>query len=99
MNSLKTPLLIVAVTLSIFAAAPTGSAASPFKKINGGILHVSSGVILPPRVGAFQFETTKVYGSGGRDAGAEYDVTPVIRGDIYIYPLGSYGKDFNAELR
>jgi hypothetical protein len=99
MNTSKTPLLIVALTLSIFAVAPAGSAASPFKKISGGILHVSSGVVLPARVGAFQFETTKVYGSGGRDAGAEYDVAPVIRGDIYIYPLGSYGKDFNAELR
>jgi len=24
---------------------------------------------------------------------------PVIRGDVYIYPMGTYGKDFNAEVR
>jgi hypothetical protein len=90
--------LVVALALSILMAR-AASAASPFKKITGGFLHVSSGVILPPRVGGFQFEKTKVYGSGGRDAGAEYDVAPVIRGDVYMYPLGSYGKDFNAELR
>ena len=23
----------------------------------------------------------------------------MIRGDVYVYPVGTYGKDFNAELR
>ncbi len=98
MTTSKAFLVVAAVAVSILSAGAS-FAASPFKKIRGGILHVSSGVVLPSRVGAFQFEKTKVYGAGGRDAGAEYDVVPVIRGDVYMYPLGTYGKDFNAELR
>ena len=99
MKTSKTSFLIAALAVSVFATAGPTSAASPFKKIGGGTLHVASGVIFPSRVGAFQFETTKVYGSGGRDAGAQYDVAGVIRGDVYIYPMGTYGKDFNAEVR
>jgi hypothetical protein len=99
MKTLK-PLAVIVLSLSIFAAAGTTfAAAAPFKKISGGLLHVSSGVIFPSRVGVFRFETTKLYGSAGRDVGAEYDVAPVIRGDVYVYPLGTYGKDFNAEVR
>lgn len=88
-----------AALISILAAAGTASAAPPFRKVSGGVLHASSGVIFPSRVGAFRFEGTKVYGSAGRDVGAEYNVKPVIRGDVYVYPLGTYGKDFNSELR
>jgi hypothetical protein len=99
MKTLK-PLAVLLLTISIFAIAGAASAAaSPFKKVSGGLLHVSSGVILPQRVGAFRFEGTKFYGSAGRDVGAEYDVVPLIRGDVYVYPLGTYGKDFNAEVR
>jgi hypothetical protein len=92
----------IAVTVALFlsiAAAGNASAASAFKKVSGGFVHVSSGVILPARVGVFRFDHTKIYGAGGRDVGAEYNVVPVIRGDVYVYPLGTYGKDFNAELR
>jgi hypothetical protein len=88
-----------AVTFSIFAAAGTACAAVPFKKVSGGVLHVSSDVIFPSRVGVFRFECTKVYSSAGRDVGAEYDVESLIRGDVYVYPVGTFGKDFNAELR
>jgi hypothetical protein len=56
-------------------------------------------VIFPSRVGAFRFAGTKVYGSAGRDVGAEYNVAPVVRGDVYVYPLGTYARDFNGELR
>ncbi|MEY2576313.1 MAG: hypothetical protein QOF80_1800 [Verrucomicrobiota bacterium] len=98
MKTLKPFPITVAIIVSIFATAGTASAASPFKKIRGGLLHVSSGVILPQRVGAFRFEGTKFYGSAGRDVGGEYDVVPLIRGDVYVYPLGTYGKDFNAEV-
>lgn len=99
MKTVRPSVVAVALFLSIFALAGTVSAASPFKKISGGVLHVSSGIIFPSRVGVFRFEGTKLYGSAGRDAGAEYDVEPLIRGDVYAYPLGTYGKDFNAELR
>jgi hypothetical protein len=99
MKSLKASLLIVAFALSIFILPGTVAAASPFKKISGGTVHVPSGVIFPPRVGAFRLVTTKVYGSAGRDAGAGYNAGSTIRGDLYVYPLGTYGKDFNAELR
>ena len=99
MKTFKPFAATVAIILSIVAAAGTASAASPFKKVSGGFLHVSSGVIFPSRVGAFRFEKTKLYGSAGRDVGAEYNVEPVIRGDVYVYPIGTYGKDLNAEVR
>jgi hypothetical protein len=99
MKTLKPSAVITALTLLILAAPGTASAASPFKKISGGTLHVPSSVIFPPRVGAFRFVTTKIYGAGGRDAGAGYNVGSTLRGDLYVYPLGTYGKDFNAELR
>ncbi len=98
MKTLK-PVAVLLLSLSIFAAAGTASAAAPFKKVSGGILHVPSSVIFPSHVGTFRFEGTKLYGSAGRDAGAEYDVAPLIRGDVYVYPMGTYGKDFNAEVR
>lgn len=98
MKTFKTAIVSAVFAVS-FLTAGTASAASPFKRVSGATLHVSSGVIFPGRVGAFRFEQTKIYGSGGRDAGAEYDVVPVIRGDVYVYPLGTYGKDFNAEPR
>jgi hypothetical protein len=31
--------------------------------------------------------------------GAEYDVEKLMRGDVYVYPLGTYAKDFNGEAR
>jgi hypothetical protein len=40
-----------------------------------------------------------VYGSVGRDVSANYNVVRVVRGDVYVYPLGTYARDFNAELR
>lgn len=100
------PLAVLLVTLSFLAAAGTASAASPFKKVSDGVLHVSSGVFFPSRAGVFRFEGTKIHGSAGRDVGAEYNVKPtwrsvepLIRGDVYVYPVGTYGKNFNAELR
>jgi hypothetical protein len=89
--------LIALLCLPIFAAGPA-SAASPFKKVRGGVHHVSSGVIFPSRVGAFRFAGTKIYGAAGRDVSAQYNAQ-VIRGDVYVYPLGTYARDFNAELR
>lgn len=99
MKTLRSSALITAFALSILTMPGSASAASTFKRVSGGTLHVPSGVIFPARVGAFQFVTTKVYGSGGRDAGAAYNVGSTIRADVYVYPLGTYGKDFNAELR
>jgi hypothetical protein len=79
--------------------ASIAMAASPFSKTSGNrLLHNSSKVVLPPRIAMFQMVGTKIYGSGGRDAGAEYNVDALIRGDVYIYPVGTYGKDFNGEI-
>jgi hypothetical protein len=96
---MKTSKFFAAFTLSCFIAVGTAAAASPFKKVRGGTLHVSSGVVFPARVNGFRFEGTKIYGSAGRDVGAEYDLMPLIRGDVYVYPLGTYAKDFNGEAR
>ncbi|HEX8490399.1 MAG TPA: hypothetical protein VF626_05240 [Chthoniobacterales bacterium] len=98
MKTSKSFALIAALCLPILAASQA-AAASPFKKTRGGLYHVSSGVIFPSRVGAFRFGGTHVYGSAGRDVGAQYNVVPVIRGDVYVYPLGTYARDFNGELR
>ena len=88
-----------ALALILLGCSATASAA-PFEKIRGGGLrHKPSGVVFPARVGAFRFGGTKIYGSAGRDVSADYDVVSLIRGDVYVYPLGTYGKDFNAELR
>jgi hypothetical protein len=98
MKTVKLSAVITALALSILALPGLASAAPPFKKVSGGTLHVPSGVIFPSRVGAFRFVTTKLYGSAGRDAGAGYNVDSAIRGDLYVYPLGTYAKDFNGEL-
>jgi hypothetical protein len=93
---LKTISVVAFVILGWSAAASAG----PFEKVSGGGLrHKASGVIFPARVGLFRFEGTKLYGSAGRDIGAEYDFELVVRGDVYVYPLGTYGKDFSAEVR
>jgi hypothetical protein len=96
------PVKLFAVTaviiFSIFGA-DIAVAASPFKQVSGAVLHVSSGVMFPSRIGGFRFERTKLYGSAGRDVGAEYDIESLIRGDVYVYPVGTYGKDLNAEVR
>ena len=99
MKTLKPSALIIALALLVLATPDSALAAPPFKKVSGGTLHVPSGIIFPPRIGAFRFVTTKVYGAAGRDAGAGYNMGSTIRGDLYVYPLGTYGKDFNAELR
>ncbi len=91
----------IAIVLSLWAALGSSlGAVSPFSKTSGDrLMHKASNIILPARVAMFQRESTKIYGSGGRDAGAEYDLDALIRGDVYIYPVGTYGKDFNAEVR
>ena len=88
------------VAALLLLSLSTIASAAPFEKIpGGGLRHKASGVVFPGRVGVFHFIGTKYYGSSGRDVGAEYDFEPLIRGDVYVYPLGTYGKDFNAELR
>lgn len=99
MQILKPSATIAALALFILATPSNASAASPFKRIKGGTLHVPSAVIFPARVGAFRFVTTKIFGSAGRDAGAGYNVGSTIRGDVYVYPLGTYARDFKGELR
>ena len=98
MKTSKSFALLAVLCLSVLGTS-RASAASPFKKMRGGVHHVSSGVIFPSRVGAFRFAGTRVYGAGGRDVSAEYNVVPVVRGDVYVYPLGTYARDFNGELR
>jgi hypothetical protein len=93
---MKTIAVVALIVLGWSAAASAG----PFEKVpGGGLRHKTSGVIFPARVGLFRFEGTKLYGSAGRDVGAAYDFEPTVRGDVYVYPLGTYGKDFNAEVR
>ena len=87
MNTWQRFTFIAVLCLSILGAGPA-SAASPFKKVRGGMHHVSSGVIFPSRVGAFRFAGTKVYGAAGRDARGSITSRRVVPGDVYVYPLG-----------
>lgn len=99
MKALQHFVATAVVVFSMFAAPGTAFTVSPFKKVSSGVLHVSSGVIFPPRVGAFRFAGTDICGAAGRDIGAQYNLPSVIRGDVFVYPMGTFGKDFNAELR
>ena len=58
MKSLNSSVVVAALALSILAQPGVASAASPFKKVSGGTLHVPSGVIFAARIGAFQFAST-----------------------------------------
>jgi hypothetical protein len=97
MKTAKRLTLVALLSLPIFASP--AFAAAPFKKVRGGVHHVSSGVVFPSRVGAFRFGGTHVYGSAGRDVSGNYNVVPIVHGDAYVYPLGTYARDFNGELR
>lgn len=88
------------LALGIIILAPNLIAASPFSKISGErLVHKPSGIVLPAKVGLFQLERTKTFRSDGRDVGAEYDVPLLIRGDVYVYPVGTYAKDLKNDFQ
>lgn len=87
------------VLLLCAVGASSLEAASPFIELAGdALLHKASQVILPARIAAFQRVGTRIYGSAGKDISAEYDLDMLIRGDVYVYPVGAYGKDFKSEV-
>jgi|GEM_PF-2553426 hypothetical protein len=87
------------VLLLCAGAASVLEAASPFVKLAGdALLHKASQVVLPARIAMFEREGTRIYGSAGKDISAEYDLDMLIRGDVYVYPVGAYGKDFKSEV-
>ena len=74
---------LLAVFLVTGALNSASAADAVFTKISGGrVLHKPSNIVLPSRVGLFHLAGTSVYGSGGRDAGAGYNVVQLIRGDV-----------------
>lgn len=86
---------VLLVALSIPA-----DAASPFKKLSGNrLVHVPSNIVFPAKIGLFNRIDTHVYGSGGRDVGARYQLDAFIVGDVYVYPVGTYAPDLNGEFR
>jgi hypothetical protein len=75
-------------------------AASPFKKLEGNRLrHVPSNILFPAKIGLFDRTDTHVYGSGGRDVSARYQLDTFILADVYVYPVGIYAADLNGEFR
>src|SRR5437588_1807608 len=95
---MKTKIALVCVLLA--ALLNPVEAASPFKKSSGNrLLHVPSNIIFPSKIGLFNRIDTHVYGSGGRDVSARYQLDAFIVGDVYVYPVGTYAPDLNGEFR
>jgi hypothetical protein len=96
MTKTKVALVFLALALSV-SGAP---AASAFKKAPGNaLLHTSSNVLFPPRIGLFNRADTNIYGSSGRDVSVRYFWDALILGDVYVYPVGTYASDLNGEFR
>jgi len=91
----------IAVTSLIFLMGQASiTAASPFKSISGNsLLHTPSNVSFPPKVALFQRAGTHVYGSGGRDVSVRYLLDSLIIGDVYVYPVGTYGRNLTSEFQ
>ena len=88
-------LVLVLVALTIPA-----NAASPFKKLSANrLLHVPSNIVFPAKIGLFNRIDTHVYGSGGRDVSARYQLDAFIVADTYVYPVGTYAPDLSGEFR
>jgi hypothetical protein len=79
--------------------ANSANAASPFSKTGDRMVHKASGIVLPARVGLFERSEMKPFDKAGRDVGVGYDLDHLIKGDIYIYPVGAYGKDLSSEFQ
>jgi hypothetical protein len=93
----------IAISLLLCAAtAGPASAASPFSKMSGDrLMHKASNIVLPSRVGLFQRLDPKPFDDAGRDVGIGYDLDHLVRGDVYIYPVGTpgYGQDLSSEFQ
>jgi len=97
-RKMKTKIAFVCVLLA--AILNPADAASPFKKSSGNrLLHVPSNIVFPGKIGLFNRIDTHVYGSGGRDVSARYQLDAFIVGDVYVYPVGTYAPDLNGEFR
>lgn len=84
----------------LVALLSPADAASPFKKLSGNrLVHVPSNIVFPPKIGLFNRIDTHVFGSGGRDVSARYQLDAFIVGDVYVYPVGTYAPDLNGEFR
>ena len=95
---MKTKIALVCVLLA--GLLSPALAASPFTKSSGNrLLHVPSNIIFPSKIGLFNRIDTHVYGSGGRDVSARYQLDAFVVGDVYVYPVGTYAPDLNGEFR
>jgi hypothetical protein len=84
----------------LIALLSSAEAASPFKKLSGNrLVHVPSNISFPAKIGLFNRIDTHVFGSGGRDISARYQLDAFIVGDVYVYPVGTYAPDLNGEFR
>jgi hypothetical protein len=97
-RKMKTKITFVYVLLIALLIPADG--ASPFKKLSGNrLVHLPSNIVFPAKIGLFNRIDTHVYGSGGRDISARYQLDAFIVGDVYIYPVGTYAPDLNGEFR
>ena len=89
----------IALGFGLLLALNFADAASPFKKSEGNrLLHVPSNVFFPAKIGLFNRIDTHVYGSGGRDVSARYQLDAFIVADVYVYPVGTYAPDLTGEF-
>ena len=91
---------IVVTSLTLLIGLLSATAASPFKSTSGNsLLHTSSNCSFPANVALFNRAGTHIYGSGGRDISVRYLFDSLIIGDVYVYPVGTYGKDLTSEFQ
>lgn len=95
---MKAKIVVTSMTLLIGLLSVT--AASAFKNTSGNsLLHTPSNCSFPAKVALFDRGGTHIYGSGGRDISIRYLFDSSIIGDVYVYPVGTYGKDLTTEFQ
>jgi hypothetical protein len=91
---------IIVASLGFLVGLMSVPAASPFKNVSHNkLLHTPSNVFFPANVALFQRARTHIYGSAGRDVSVRYLLDSLIIGDVYVYPVGTYGKDLTSEFQ
>ena len=91
---------IVVASIAFLMGLMSVTAASPFKSASGNALvHTPSDVFFPANVAHFERAGTHIYGSKGRDVSVRYLLDSSIIGDVYVYPVGTYGKDLTSEFQ
>jgi hypothetical protein len=100
-RNMKTGQSLISLLFGVAVVTALGAGSSSSTNSDDLVIHEPSRTVLPSRVGLFQRSETKPFDKAGRDVGIGYDVDHLIKGDVYIYPVGApgYGKDLSSEFQ